>query len=252
VRSLLVAALVVAPGVAVADDVAARPLVLSAGGVEVRLTAGVEIRYQVATQLLSLAPDVWWGISPRWTLGLVHSAASLDRIDPVATLCVRDPETSSCPGRYVGSGLDARFSARAGELAVAPRFRLLVRAVTPWKPAATLGALIRWSRGRFAITGDPFVRVPLANRTQGNRAALYVPVWFEVTPARGWLVFFHTGYDASFATLRDGGHVPIGLGLTAPVTDQLDLGFEAGWPSLLGPQHSVKLATVLVSLGWRR
>lgn len=249
-RSLIVAALVAAPALAAADD-AIRPVVLEAGAVEARLTAGVEVRYRVKTQLLSFAPDVWWGISPRWTLGLVHSAASLDRIDPVATLCVRDPDTS-CPRLWAGAALDARYSARTGELAIAPRMRLVLRDVSPWKPAAAVGALIRWSRGRFAITGDPFVRVPLANHTQGNRAALFLPVWFEVAPARGWLAFLHTGYDASFATLRDGGHVPIGLGMTAPITDQLDLGFEAGWAALLGAQHNAKLAAVLVTVGWHR
>jgi hypothetical protein len=230
----------------------AAPVVLDDGALEARLTLGAAVIYQGTSQILSVAPDVWWGATPRWTVGLVHSGPSLDQIDPVATLCLRDPATSSCPRWYAGGGLDVRYAARTGELAVAPRLRLIVRNVSPWKPAATVGALVRWTHGRFAIAGDPYVRAPLANHTQGNRAALFAPVWLEVAPAARWRVFLHTGYDVSFATLRDGGHIPLALGLTAPLSCAFDVGVEAGWAALLGPQHNAKEGAVLVSVGWHR
>ena len=42
-----------------------------------------------------------------------------------------------------GSAVDVRWSWREGPLAVAPRARLLLRDVDPWKPAVTAGALVR-------------------------------------------------------------------------------------------------------------
>src|SRR5690242_2928985 len=119
---------------------------------------------------LSFAPDAWWGIASRWTLGLIHSTASVDQIDAGASFCVRHSAVAPCDRLYRGSGLDLRWGAIDGAWALAPRVRLLVRDVDPFKPAVTLGALARWTRGRFAIASDPYVRLPLANHELGNRA----------------------------------------------------------------------------------
>jgi len=266
VRSTLVATLVLVATQAHADradpddiadladlgDLVRRPLVLGEGGLDLRLTAEINLQPRFVARPLSLAPDAWWGISPRWTIGLVHSNASLDRIDAGATLCVHDSPISTCNRLYRGSGLDVRFSARAGALAIAPRVRVLVRDLDPFKPAITLGALVRWSHGRFAIAGDPYLRLPLANHSLGNRAALVVPLWLAVQPARGWELAVHTGYDADLVVLRDDGHIPVGLAVTARATRELDVRVLAGWSRLLGPQHDVQRAAVMITAGWHR
>src|SRR5262245_33928452 len=99
------------------DDLIRRPLVLDDGGIDLRLTAEINVQPQFVGRPLSLAPDAWGGISPRWTIGLIHSNASVDQIDAGATFCVRESEISPCNRLYRGSGLDVRFGARAGSLA---------------------------------------------------------------------------------------------------------------------------------------
>jgi hypothetical protein len=234
------------------DDLVNRPLVLGEGGLDFRLTAEINLQPRFVARPLSFAPDAWWGISPRWTIGLVHSNASLDRIEAGATLCVRESPISTCNRLYRGSGLDVRFSARAGALSIAPRVRVLVRDLDPFKPAITLGALVRWSHGRFAIAGDPYLRLPLANHSLGNRAALVVPLWLAVQPARGWELAVHTGYDADLVVLRDDGHIPLGLAVTARATRELDVRVLAGWSRLLGPQHDAQRAALMITAGWHR
>lgn len=233
------------------EDVVAAPLVLATGEIELRLTAELNVQRRLFARPLALAPDAWWGVSPRWTIGVIHSNASVDRIAADASLCLRRTALSTCSGRYRGGGIDVRFSALEGKLAVAPRLRLLIRDVDPWKPATTLGALARWAHGRFAIVSDPYVRLPLANRQLGNRAALSVPLWFAIQPARGWQLAFRTGYDADFAVFRDGGHVPIALEVEARVTREVTLGASGGWASLLGPQHDGKHAALTFFVDWR-
>ncbi|MEO7729491.1 MAG: hypothetical protein ABIY55_00855 [Kofleriaceae bacterium] len=254
-RSWLVAALVLGPWLARAasaspDDLVARPSVLAPGEVDLRLTAEVTVEYHRATRLISLAPDAWLGVSERWTLGLVHSDVSLDRIGTGASLCVAAGEP--CDHLYRGSGVDVRYSALAGDLAVAPRMRALIRDVDPFKPAITLGAFVRWTRGRFAISSDPYVRIPLANSALGNRSALVLPIWLAVQPAAGWLIAAHAGFDADFVVFRDGGHGPFSLVVTTRATAALELTVEAGWGQLFGPQHDAKTGTLLVTAGWRR
>ncbi|MBC7976561.1 MAG: hypothetical protein H7138_16430 [Myxococcales bacterium] len=255
-RSSLAAAAVLAAvtacptlGHAAPEDLVARPLVLDEGTIDVRLTAEISVEYHHSRGLLTLAPDAWLGLSPRWTLGVIHSNPSVDRIDSGASFCVAAAD--SCDHVYRGGGLDLRFGARGGPLAIAPRVRALLRDLDPMKPALTLGALVRWTRGRFAIVSDPYIRIPLANSDLGNRAALVLPLWFAVQPATGWQIALRTGYDADFAVLRDGGHGPISLAVTARVTSALELAVEAGWSQLLGPQHDAKTGAILVSAGWR-
>jgi hypothetical protein len=240
----------VAPAHAAPDDVVTRPLVLDEGALELRLTAEIRVQRDSTGRPMSLAPDAWWGISPRWTLGVIHSSASLDRIDAGATLCVRQVDTPPCNRLYHGSGLDVRFSAVAGPLAVAPRLRLLIRDLDPIKPAVTVGGMVRWAYRRFAIATDPYLRLPLANRRLGNRTQLVLPLWLTVQPASGWAITLHTGYDADLAVFRDGGHGPVGLGVTARAAAELDVAVEAGWSQLLGPQHDGKQGTLMISVDW--
>ena len=233
------------------DDVIGRPLVLARGEIDLRLTAEINVQPREMAHPVALAPDAWWGISPRWTLGLIHSDASLDQIATSASLCVRESDISACDRLYRGSGLDVRYGAIDGDFAVAPRLRALLRDISPVKPAIALGALLRWKRGRFAIFGDPYLRLPLAHHKEGNRAAIYLPVWFAMQPAAGWALALHTGFDADLVVLRDGGHVPVALDLTVRIAPAVDLGIQAGWGGLFGPQHDGKHGTLMIAAGWR-
>jgi hypothetical protein len=232
------------------DDLVTRPLVLDEGALDLRLTAELAVQPGGVGRPMSLAPDAWWGISPRWTLGVIHSSASLDRIDAGATLCVRQVDAPPCNQLYHGSGLDIRFSAVTGSLAVAPRLRLVIRDLDPIKPAMTLGGTVRWAFDRFAIATDPYLRLPLANRRLGNRAQLVLPLWLTVQPATGWAIALHVGYDADLAVFRDGGHGPVSLAITARATPAFDIAVEGGWSELLGSQHDVKLGAMTISADW--
>jgi len=232
------------------SDLVTRPFVLPAGGAEVRLTAEINLQKNRYGRPLSLAPDLWYGITPRWTIGLIHSNPSVDRIDATATFCLRRFQTR-CDRLYRGSGIDLRWSWKTGPLSVAPRARVLLRDVEPIKPAITLGAMVRWTRGRFAIESDPYLRIGLVNRDQGNRAALFLPVWLAMQPTCRWLLAIHTGWDSDLAIARDGYHIPFGLVIRARATSQVDLGVEAGFTSLLGPQNNIKQRAALITIGWR-
>ncbi|HET7503982.1 MAG TPA: hypothetical protein VFK02_23335 [Kofleriaceae bacterium] len=186
------------------DDLVSRALVLADDGLEVQLVAGINVQSGRMGRPLSLSPDAWWGFAPGWTLGVIHNDISVDQIDADAMFCVRRSEDSPCDRLYRGGGLDVRYGALDGPLAIAPRLRVLVRDIEPFKPAVTLGALVRWTAGRYAITSDPYLRIPLANRTEGNRAALVLPIWFAVQPARAWQLAAHAGYDADLAVMGDG------------------------------------------------
>lgn len=252
-RTLAALAVIAAPSRAGAapDDLVTRALVLEPGGVAARVTAEFGLSSGQFARPLSIAPDVWVGVVPRLTIGLVHSDASVDQIDARTSFCFRG-DAVTCAHAYRGSGLDVRWSWREGTLAVAPRGRFLVRDTDPWKPAITAGALVRWTQGRYAITSDPYLRLGLAHRDLGNRATLVAPVWLAIQPTHRWLIALHTGLDGELATWRDGWHIPLALEIVARATNHLDLGLAAGFPHILGPQNNVKERALSVMLEVRR
>lgn len=229
------------------DDIVSRPIVLQVGGVAAELT--IENNFGRARPL-SLAPDVWWGATDALTVGLVHSNASVDRFQPGASLCVRTDGPVYCDAAYHGSGIDARYLVVRGPIAIAPRARLLVRDIDPFKPALTLGVLAKWTHTRFAIAADPYLQLGLANQQHGNRAQLFVPLELALQPTCRWQIALSTGWN-SVLGLVDDWHVPVALGVRARVTTHFDIGATFGFPTLLGPQNTPKQRVAFLALGWR-
>jgi hypothetical protein len=252
VRTAVAIALLVRSTLAFADsdDIVTRPLVLARGQLEAQLWFETNLQLAQEGSPTSLAPDVWYGLTDRFTVGITHSNASLDRIDASASICVVHRE-DVCDRYYRGGAIEARWSWRTGVFSVAPRARLLLRDTDPMKPAIALGALVRWTRGRFALQSDPYIRTGLANTDLGNRTQLTVPLYILVQPTCRWLVGFHLGWESDLAVARDGWHGPLGLIVKARATESVDLTLHGGFTSLVGVQNNIKQRALMLSVGWR-
>jgi hypothetical protein len=191
----------------------------------------------------SIAPDIWWDATPRLTLGLVHSNASVDRIQPGATFCIGGTDPLACDHVYRGSGLDVMYRL---EDWIAPRARFLLRDIEPVKPALLLGARIDLPH----VTFDPYLQIGLLNMTEGNRSAVVLPVRAHAAlgPAQLWV---DTGWNAELVTYKDAWHVPLGLGASTHVVDSVSIGAELGFRTLLGPQNTPKERVLFVFVSWR-
>ena len=165
-------------------------------------------------------PTCGSGCSARLTVGVMHSNPSVDRSRPARpSACAT--RISVCHTTYHGSW--NRRALGGARPASSPSHRgcaLLVRELDPFKPALTLGSLVRWTRGRFAITGDPYLQLGLANTDKGNRSALFLPVMFAVQPTWGWELALRTGLNSDLAVIRDGWHVPVAIGTRVRATEQ--------------------------------
>jgi hypothetical protein len=256
-RAVLVI-VVVAGRVAAAapDDLIARPLVLDQGQARVDLTAEINFSSNLVGQPTSLAPDLWFGVLPELTVGLIHSDNSLDRIQPGASFCVRtDPIV--CPDGYHGSGLDVLYSITAGSFAAAAHARVLLfekplpdDEPSRFVPAVTIGSALRWHRGRWSIDGDPYLQLGVANRPYGNRAQLWLPIVLAVQPIPRLAVEVHTGWNSALAIVGDGYNVPAGVGVRARALWNVDVGALFGFASSLGPQNDVKNRVLFFDLSW--
>jgi hypothetical protein len=212
----------------------AEPMVLGGGEVYARLVIEADLRPRSIGRPLSYAPDAWLGVTDALTLGVIHSSASVDRIDAGSSFCVREL-AGRCSGVYRGGGIDLRMKWTPH---VAWHVRALLRDLDPVKPAVTAGALLRWTRGRYLIESDPYLRLGLGHREAGNRDALVVPLWLGRRLGDRVELAIHTGIDGDLAVWRDGWHIPLGVRLEVTPARAIAFGIEGGFTSLLGPQNT--------------
>lgn len=236
----LTAALATARAAAAApDDLIARPLVLAPGALEGGLTLEVGLSTRQVGKPISLAPDLYWGVTDRLTVGVVHSARALSLVSSGDGICFGGVD-HGCEQAYSNLGLEARWSLATGVRAAAAHVRLVTRRWSPWLPSLRIGALLRWRHGRFAVIADPFVQLGLLHRDQGNRAILDLPVWLAVQPTCRWEAYVRTGVQGEWAVFRDAWQVPLALGVRVAVSRRVDVAAEAGFERLGGPLNDAK------------
>ena len=243
-----------ARAVAGPTDAFAPSLVLDANHAAAALTFEANLAPAQVASPASLAPDLWYGVTSELTLGVIHSDASIDRVpiffEPGASICVRR-ESTSCPRRYHGSGIDGLYSIVRGEFEFALHARLLLRDIDPIKPAITGGATLRWMNRWLSIVADPYLQFGLLHLSAGNRAELWLPITIAFARSARFSIEAHTGYDSDIAVWNDGYHVPVLARVRAHVTDHVDAGIAAGFASLLGTQNVPRERMMAIDLAWR-
>jgi hypothetical protein len=228
----------------------ARPIALDRGAIDGRLTLETNLYAYSQWKPTSLAPDVWYGVTPDLTVGVVSSADALSQVGTGDGVCFGGI-AHGCEQAYSNLGVDARWAIARGEWSVAARVRLVTRRWSPWLPSARLGALARWQRGRFAITGDPQLQLGLDHTDQGNRAQVNVPLWLAVAPTCRSEVYLRTGVYGELAVFGDVWSVPALAGARVAVTTHIDVAAEIGFQRLAGPLDEGKLRVAWLSVAAR-
>jgi hypothetical protein len=224
----------------VAAEVWPTSLVLPRGQVDAAVTLEVE-------PAQSVAPDLWWGVTDRFTLGVVTSARAQSRIEARNGVCVH-----GCDRLYDNVALDGRWSLQGGAFAIAARVRLGARSFAPFRPTLRPGVLLRWWRGAFAVEADPHLQLGLAHRAEGNRDQLALPVWLRAQLGCRASLWLFTGARGEAIDFAEKYAVPFALGAAVRVGPVV-VGAEAGFAALLGPQnqladHSASLFVEIPSL----
>jgi hypothetical protein len=227
-----------------------RPLVLAPGACQAALVVESNESARRRFEPLSLAPDVHCGITPRLTLGVTHSARALSQVDSGDGLCLRGADTG-CARLYDGTAIDALVHLRGGDAAVAARARLVASSYDPFKPSLRVGALVRLRRGRAALLLDPHIAFGLASRDRGNRDQLNIPARVQVQLVSRVVLALQTGVRGEVSVFGDAFAVPVGLGVELSPARAWDIGLEAAFPRLLGPQNTFKERHVALYVTYR-
>jgi hypothetical protein len=172
------AGVVAAEGMAAATD---EPSLTLPGG-KLFLDAFVEVSLSkdMAFKPVSLAPDIWYGVSDDLTLGLVHSARGATGLwgSSGDGLCFTG-KSRGCSKVYNNLGANARYHLfRKGGIALAADGGLYAMSLDPFMLSLKLGGLLRFGFGAFSIEFDPNIFIGITKRSDGNKEELTIPVTF--------------------------------------------------------------------------
>lgn len=204
----------------------------------------INLSKDAAFEPVSLAPDLWYGITDDVTLGLVHSGVGRTGFLGGAgdSLCITG-KSHGCGRIYNNVGADLRYRlARPWSLDAG----LFISNITdPFVLDLKVGASGRWKFGKLALEFQPSLFIALTERSDGADAttttpaapphneelALPITVGYEV--ASKLELEGQTGVVIPFAKVGDFFAIPLSLGLRYRLDDHLGFGFAFSLPALI-------------------
>lgn len=188
----------------------------------------IELSSGAAFDPVSLAPDLYYGVTSDFTVGLVHSFAARTGLigGSGQSLCLGD----ACDGAYNSLGVDARYQVVSGQVGVAADFGMYVNDFDPFRVALKLGVAGRYRpspASKLAVDFAPSLfigitqREPQAFGSSGNKEVFSAAVTglYEVIPRLTALV--QTGLVVPFEAAGDNYFIPLSLGASYAVNRQI-------------------------------
>ena len=185
----------------------------------------------------SLAPDLYYSITDNVQIGLVHTGPMGWQELPGVGLCLTGQD-NGCPSVYRNVGLDFMYGLLFGDFHLSLHSSLYIQQishpVSPVWPMWTIGLT-----GKFHFTDvvalffDPQIGITLSNRDT-YKDQLFLPVELQFQASSMLALKILTGVTGQLSNLGDTARAPLGLGLVANLTPNLDLGLRFSFDNLLG------------------
>ena len=178
----------------------------------------VNLSEDLAFKPVSVAPDIWYGVTEKLTLGLIHSgyAASGFMGSLADGLCFTGEE-NGCPNVYNSVGLDGRFQLVDGTFSLAADGALFIQPLDPFSMRLKLGVLGTWSKNKLRLLFNPNLAIGLTERDLGNKEVLNIPVALMFAVTARLAIAAQTGLALPFDQTGELYRVPLSLGVHVPV-----------------------------------
>jgi hypothetical protein len=218
------------PAAEASNGLAGERVVLPADRLYGRAMLEIELTKDAAFDPVSLAPDVYYGVTSDFTVGLIHSFSGKTGVigGTGSSLCFND----ACDGVYHGLGLEGRYQVTTGKVGVAANFGLYVNDFDPFRLAVKLGVVGRFRpspTSKLAVDFAPSLFIGVTERepemmgSTGNKEVFALPATalYAVTPKLTALV--QTGLVVPFEGAADQFFVPLSLGASFAVNKQVSV-----------------------------
>ncbi len=241
-------------------DITLRPLTLPAGTIQIDVTASANLTQGAELEPVSIAPDVFYGVTDDLTVGIVHSSRNGGFFSaPPYGYGVSDGvcvTSDSCDATWDGVGAIGLYNAYADDTKqLALRVGAFARNIDtePLGVYGTAGVRFRYISDNYALILDPSVWIAGTDRQDPHRDMLSIPMTLQFRPGelRKVTPFVHFGIFASLdGEFNNTFTIPIALGFNISPTKNFDVGVAFAFPNSGGNETSTfsqKLLTLLLS-----
>ena len=206
-----------------------------AGMLSARLLLGINLSTDNVGKPISLAPDLYYGVSDTLQLGLVHQGPLGWQGRPGLGLCVAG-KSNDCPKVYDNVGFDLMYGLAFGQFHLSAHGSLFVSSFDPTTASLALGVAGKLhANDRVALFFDPKIAIAISDRNT-NDDVLYVPLELEYQLGAPTTFKVLSGISGGLSTLGDTYQVPLGIGLVQNLTEHVDLGARFSFDNLLGQE----------------
>lgn len=196
----------------------------------------------------SIAPDLFVGITDRFTLGAVTSSSGLTgfRGSAGSGYCVTTPE-EGCPRAYTTGGVDGLFAVLRGSVQLAVNAGMIWSA---YKPTVhndlKLGFKLKLTEGRVFAMMTPNVWLALDDRHDRalpHEHQLFVPISFWVKPAAKLALGVASGVKGPLEGFKDRMSIPAGGLVQLAVDPHVSVGGSFVFGKVIGGSEVMNLGT---------
>lgn len=198
---------------------------------------------------VSLAPDLWYGVTDDLSLGLVHSflgETGLIGARPGLqgdSLCLTGSD-NGCPNFYNNVGLDGRYRLMKP---LALDVGLYINSISdPFLLDIKIGVDGRWVWDKISLELQPSIFIGLTNREPpvvmppavatggGNTEVLLIPATIAYRVAPKADIALQAGLAVPFSNTSDSWSLPLAIAARYALSPKFGLGLAFAFPTLIG------------------
>ncbi|HEX7700784.1 MAG TPA: hypothetical protein VF403_08685 [Kofleriaceae bacterium] len=212
---------------------------------------------------VSLAPDLWYGVTDDLSLGLVHSSLGETGFIGAAagaqgdSLCLTGAGTATdpggCPNFYNKVGIDGRYRLKKP---LALDVGLYINSINdPFLLDLKIGIDGRWTWDKVSLELQPSIFIGLTNRTPpavtppavasgGNTEVLFIPATLAYRVAPKADIALQAGLALPFSNTSDTWTIPLAIAARYALTPKFGLGLAFAFPELIGGNSTAKIRSL--------
>lgn len=207
-----------------------------AGMFSARILLDINLSAGLVGKPISLAPDLYYGVSDKLQIGLLHQGPLGWQTPPGPGLCLTGTD-NGCPKVYDNVGLDLMYGLSFGKAHISAHASFFIDSIDATATSLALGfaGKLHFSE-KAALVFDPKIAIALNDRG-ANDDVLYIPL--ELEYQIGVLTTFKvlTGIHGDLSSFGDVYQVPVGIGVMRNLNKHFDLGARFSFDNLLGKEQ---------------